>query len=270
MTETGTAGSARRIDDLRERTLSHPLYARIASAEAMRAFMRLHVFCVWDFQSLVKALQRQLTCVDVPWLPTSDAGARRLINEIVLDEESDEDGQGGYASHFELYVDAMRECGADTGPIERLTAALREGRGLASALKAARVPPAVEAFVRGTIASAGAPGLHRVCADFTLSREDVIPEMFTRIIAGFPATERAHFSRFIYYLDRHIKTDGERHGPLSRRLLEKLCGDDPVKRDEAQTAARAALERRIALWDEILAVLPSDFGEVKVPQGAGG
>lgn len=243
------------IDDLRGRMLNHPLYASVSTADAMRAFMRHHVFCVWDFQSLVKALQRKLTCVDIPWLPTADAGARRLINEIVLDEESDEDGQGGYASHFELYVSAMIECGADTGPIERLTVTLREGRGLESALKAARAPAAVQSFVRGTIASANAPGLHRVCADFTLSREDVIPEMFGRIISGFPPEERGRFSRFIYYLERHIKTDGERHGPLSRRLLEKLCGDDPVKWMEAQAAARSALERRIALWDEILASL---------------
>jgi hypothetical protein len=244
------------VDDLRERMLNHPVYASVASADAMRAFMRHHAFCVWDFQSLVKALQRKLTCVEVPWLPTADAGARRLINEIVLDEESDEDGLGGYASHFELYLEAMRECGADTGPIERLTDALRRGLGLEAALEASGAPPAVAAFVRGTLDSAGAPGLHRACADFTLSREDVIPEMFGRIISGFPAGERGRFTRFIYYLDRHIKTDGERHGPLSRRLLERLCGEDPVKWAEAEAAARSALERRIALWDEVLAALP--------------
>jgi hypothetical protein len=244
------------VDELRQRMLNHPVYASVSSADAMREFMRHHVFCVWDFQSLVKALQKTLTCVEVPWLPTSDAGARRLINEIVLDEESDEDGSGGYASHFELYLSAMRECGADTGPIDRMTDALRQGLGLEAALQASGAPPAVAAFVRGTIESASGAGAHLVSADFTLSREDVIPEMFGRIIAGFPANERGRFSRFMFYLDRHIKTDGERHGPLSRSLLARLCGDDPAKWAQAQAAARSALERRIALWDEVLAGLP--------------
>ncbi len=248
-----------RVDvvELREKMLAHPIYASVSTADAMRVFMRHHVFCVWDFQSLIKALQRKLTCVEIPWLPTDDPAARRLINEIILDEESDDDGRGGYASHFELYLDAMRECGADTGPIERLTRALRAGRSLDAAFVVADVAPAVGAFVRGTIASAAAPGLHRLCADFTLSREDVIPEMFGRIIAGFPAEERGRFSRFIFYLERHITTDGERHGPLSRRLLEKLCGDDLAKWAQAQEAARAAIARRIALWDEVLPLLPA-------------
>jgi hypothetical protein len=77
------------VGDLFERLLSHHLYQHICDERSLRLFMRAHVFAVWDFQSLIKALQRMLTCVEIPWLPSGDPLARRLINEIVLDEESD-------------------------------------------------------------------------------------------------------------------------------------------------------------------------------------
>ena len=49
----------------------------------------------------------------MPWIPTAHTGSRRLINDIVMVEESDELGDG-FISHFELYVNGMREAGADT------------------------------------------------------------------------------------------------------------------------------------------------------------
>ena len=115
------------IAPLRERVVMHPLYDHLRDEGAIRLFMEAHVFAVWDFQSLLKALQRLLTCVEVPWLPTPDPQARRLLNEIVLDEESDEAPGGGYLSHFELYLQAMRECGAKRTTIETFLGSLRAG-----------------------------------------------------------------------------------------------------------------------------------------------
>ncbi len=92
------------VSDLARTLASQPLYAQLTDEASLRAFMRAHVSCVWDFQSLLKALQRSLTCVDIPWTPTTDAEARRLANEIVLEEESDLVPDGRYLSHFELYL----------------------------------------------------------------------------------------------------------------------------------------------------------------------
>jgi hypothetical protein len=55
------------------------------------------------------------------------------------------------------------------------------------------------------------------------------------------------------YLDRHIHLDGGDHTPMGERLLMVLCGNDPRKWEEAASAARRALEARIALWGGVIA-----------------
>ena len=129
------------LGDARQRLVDHPIYSLVDSPDRLKRFMESHVFAVWDFQSLLKAMQQRLTCTSVPWLPTPDPEARRLVNEIVLDEESDELPEGGAASHFELYLDGMRRTGADTGPIDRLLAQLADGTSLDRALAACGARP---------------------------------------------------------------------------------------------------------------------------------
>ena len=102
------------LENLRFDLLNHPLYESVQTHENLRLFMREHAFAVWDFMSLLKRLQQIATCCDIPWSPASDASHARFINEIVLGEECDEDGRGGYSSHFELYLSAMEEVEADT------------------------------------------------------------------------------------------------------------------------------------------------------------
>ncbi len=242
-------------EDLTSRLYRHPLYARVGSADDLRLFMRYHVFCVWDFMSLLKALQTSLTWVGVPWLPTPDPVARRLLNEIVLDEESDEDGQGGYLSHFELYLAAMRDCGADTAPVERLLSALLNGLSPQEALLHSGAPATVQAFVQDTLAIATGGHPHEVCAAFSYGREDVIPEMFRQLVARLATQDSGQFGRFHYYLERHIHADDEHHGPLARQLTARLCGDDPAKLRQAEAAARRALAARLQLWDHVAQLL---------------
>ena len=91
-----------RLAPLRKTLFEHPIYARIDCVDALHIFMQHHVFAVWDFMSLLKTLQQRLSYTHVPWLPPMDRQGCRLVNEIVLAEESDQDGRGGFASHFEL------------------------------------------------------------------------------------------------------------------------------------------------------------------------
>jgi hypothetical protein len=248
------------LGNTRSRLVAHPLYHRIAGPDALRRFMESHVFAVWDFQSLLKSVQQRLTCTTLPWLPSADPEARRLINEIVLDEESDElpaEMGGGSASHFELYLAAMRQAGADTGPIDRLIGLLRTGTPLADALTGCGGPPAAVEFVRKTFAVIETGSTHRIVAAFTHGREDVIPDMFRNLVESLAATDPATWGQFRFYLERHIAHDDEKHAPICRRMIRRLCGDDLQKWAEASETARECIEARISLWDAIAGEITS-------------
>jgi hypothetical protein len=241
------------LGDARRRLVGHRLYRLVDRPDRLRRFMAHHVFAVWDFQCLLKAMQQRLTCIGVPWLPTPDAEARRLVNEIVLDEESDELPEGGYASHFELYLDAMRHAGADCRPVERLLSLLASGTPLPEALAACGAPPAAADFVRRSFRVIDSACTHTIVAAFTYGREDVIPDMFRHLVGSLAAQDPATWDRFRFYLERHIAHDDAKHAPICRRIVASLCGDDPAKWAEASRTARECLEARIALWDAIAA-----------------
>ena len=227
---------------------AHPIFSEIHSLSVLQRFMESHVFAVWDFMSLTKRLQRDLTCTHLPWLPPRDPQAARLINEIVLGEESDDRPAQGHYSHFELYLDAMREIGASTAAVERFVALQQEGVSYNVALQSVDVDPAAAQFVRHTLHTAlHAPG-HSVAAAFLHGRESVIPQMFQRILDDWGiGIEQA--PTFRYYLERHIEVDAEDHGPAAEKLLARLVDGNPQREEEVYASAIAAVESRIALWD---------------------
>ena len=227
---------------------AHPIFSEIHSLSVLQRFMESHVFAVWDFMSLTKRLQRDLTCTHLPWLPPRDPQAARLINEIVLGEESDDRPAQGHYSHFELYLDAMREIGASTAAVERFVALQQEGVSFDVALQSVDVDPAAAQFVRHTLHTAlHAPG-HSVAAAFLHGRESVIPQMFQRILDDWGiGIEQA--PTFRYYLERHIEVDAEDHGPAAEKLLARLVDGNPQREEEVYASAIAAVESRIALWD---------------------
>lgn len=232
----------------RRALLDHPLYERVSGPVAVARFMEVHVFAVWDFMSLLKRLQRDLTCVATPWFPAKQRSLARFINEIVLGEESDDDGCGGHISHFELYREAMGEMGAEDHELVALLSRLGEGVPHNMALKQVPLDPAIREFVGYNLDLATDAEPHRVAAAFFFGREDIIPEMFARLLDGFER-QGAGRERFEYYVRRHIELDGDHHGPLSRQLLEVVCGDDRHKWSEAVQTAIESLELRAGLWD---------------------
>jgi Protein of unknown function (DUF3050) len=258
----GQAMGAMRIERLRARlepvraALSgHPVYREIDGPAALRLFMEHHVFAVWDFMSLLKALQQGLCCNDVPWLPPTNHASARLVNEIVLAEESDEDGRGGFTSHFALYVRAMAGFGADTSRVERFLAELRQGSPLPAALNAAGVPGCAREFVRRTFAVIESGDLVALASTFTFGREDLLPDLFRRIVDELGEDAGGGLVDFRYYLHRHIGLDGDEHGPMATTLVESLCGDDERRWEVAERAAVAALEARLDLWNGMRAAI---------------
>jgi Protein of unknown function (DUF3050) len=241
------------ITPTRDRVVSHPLYAALDTHAAITTFMEHHVYAVWDFMSLLKSLQRQLTCVELPWVPTGPTGSRRLINDIVLVEESDE-LQGGFISHFELYLNGMTQAGADRGTIDAFLDALRRGTAVAAALDVANVPAPSAEFVRTTWQFIEHAPVHGQAAAFAFGREDLIPDMFEQVVK-VNANQGGTLDTFVDYLARHIEVDGEQHTPMAMQMLADLCQDDAARWQRCADTVNAALEARIRLWDGILAAI---------------
>ncbi|ADB35067.1 conserved hypothetical protein [Kribbella flavida DSM 17836] len=255
-THPGIEQLEKAVGDARDKVVQHPLYANLDTHESLVTFMEHHVFAVWDFMSLLKSLQRELTCVTVPWIPTAHPGSRRLINDIVMVEESDElvvDGQAGFISHFELYVNGMREAGADTTAIEQLIGLLRDGGSVVESLRAAGVPEASIDFAGTTWDIIENAPVHCQAAAFAFGREDLIPDMFTQVVA---VNERSRkLNTFVDYLERHIEVDGEFHTPMAMQMVADLCGDDQAKWQQCADTINTALAARARLWDAILVAI---------------
>lgn len=237
-----------RLQNLQQALLSHPVYGLITDPRSLQLFMEAHSFAVWDFMSLLKELQRRLTSVTVPWVPPSNPLAARLINEIVLGEESDEIAPGMYVSHFELYLSAMEEVDADTRPIRALSRAVAHGLPLEKALAPLPIEDATRAFVLQTMEMTKGQD-HEVAAAFLLGREELIPDLFRQILEPASDEARLECNWFRLYLERHIEVDEGNHGPMARRLLVSLCGEDEQKWADVERVARGALETRMLLWN---------------------
>jgi len=238
------------IQKLQEQLKTHRVFSLIQNKQHLAVFMSWHVFAVWDFMSLVKSLQRQLTSIETLWLPPVNPLASRLINDIVLGEESDELPGGGYLSHFEMYLQAMREIGADTAQIETFISHLYANGSIDKAFTAAGVDQGIRSFVRHTLKDVNQGNLHRVLGNFFYGREDIIPQMFQSLLDEWQLDE-TQAPMFVYYLKRHIELDGDTHGPAAQKIILQLTHDKPEALHQLQTSAQQAINARIKFWDAL-------------------
>ena len=243
--------------------LQHTLYQKVQTIEDLQCFVENHVYAVWDFMSLLKALQSKLTCTTTPWIATKNPETRYLINEIVLAEESDLTLDGKRQSHFEMYLEAMHSFGASTSEIENFIEHVIATQNIFVSIKQSAIHPNIKAFLDFTfrVIEVGKP--HEIAAAFTFGREDLIPAMFTEILrnfqANFPETD---LRKLIYYFERHIELDADDHGPKALQMVTELCGNDELKWKEVETISILALEKRIGLWDAIEENIYEFKGEV--------
>ena len=236
----------------KQQLLNHSLYQKINTVEDLHQFLENHVYAVWDFMSLLKALQNKLTCTSSPWFATPHPETRYLINEIVLAEESDLSIDGRRLSHFEMYLEAMQDCGAKTNSIEHFLEEVNSLQNIFVAIKKSNLHPNIKAFLDFTfkVIEEGKP--HKIAAAFTFGREDLIPKMFTEILKNFQSKFPDNdLNKLLYYFERHIELDADEHGPMAMKMITELCGDDSKKWSEVEAISILALEKRIGLWDAI-------------------
>jgi len=239
------------LSSTRKSLINHSLYSKLDSKQKLVEFMENHVFAVWDFMSLIKALQRNLTCIEVPWIPNENRLAGRLVNEIVLAEESDVDLNGNPKSHFELYLESMIQIGASTKKIEDFIFKIKTLKSYNKSIENINISPVVKEFMDFTFNIINTNKNHVIASVFTFGREDLIPDMFIEIVKKLSINDEIKADHLIYYLERHIEIDADEHGPMALKMIEKLCGEDEMKWKEAEIASKKALEMRIKLWDYI-------------------
>ncbi|MGZ9674756.1 DUF3050 domain-containing protein [Flavobacterium sp. GNP001] len=240
------------IQPQRELLLQHSLYNKVKTIADLQCFLENHVYAVWDFMSLLKALQSKLTCTTTPWFATPNPETRYLINEIVLAEESDLTLDGKRSSHYEMYIEAMQACQADTDGIKAFLQEVDSLKNIFVAIKTSNLHSNIKAFLDFTFRVIEEGKAHEIAAAFTFGREDLIPSMFTEILrnfqANFPETD---LSKLIYYFERHIELDADEHGPMAMTMITELCGNDAQKWSDVEEVSKQALEKRIGLWDAI-------------------
>jgi hypothetical protein len=237
------------IEPLRNNIINHKIYSVIENLDDLSVFMEYHIFAVWDFMSLLKTLQNNLTCTTVPWFPKGSADTRYLINEIVVGEESDVDLLGNRKSHFELYLDAMHQSGADCSTIEKFIEVLKLKKDIQLAMNESNVPLEAREFVNFTFKIIETNKFHLQSAIFTFGREDLIPEMFISLVKDIYKAFPDSISIFKYYLERHIEVDGDNHSHLALQMTSNLCESNQDFWKEAEEAAIESLQKRIDLWD---------------------
>lgn len=239
---------------------NHSIYEAVKTSEDLKVFMEHHAFPVWDFMSLVKCLQADLAPTQFPWAPVGDPLVRRFINEIVLEEETDQgipetEKTPAFISHYELYTHAMEEVGASSATIKSFVSTAHD-EGIEAAFDLNIAPDAAAAFTRKTFEYINSGKPHIVAAAFALGREHIIPGMFVSLLERMCIDEQVA-PAFHYYLKRHIHLDEDFHGPLSLRMLEFFIQDDPTKKQEAVEAATSAINTRVQFWDGVEERLPS-------------
>jgi hypothetical protein len=240
-------------DVLKHQLSNHKLYCEINTRDNLKIFMEHHVYAVWDFMSLIKSLQKNIAPATVPWLPPKNPRYANFINQLVLEEESDyaliNDTGSMHASHFESYLHAMTEVGANIQPISEFIEAANE-RGINAALQLPSIPESAKEFMCFTFDIIERNKPHLLTATLAYGREGLVPQLFQSLEDGLLINVQEAPNLYAY-LERHIQLDGEEHGPLAIQLLQGLCEGAAQKHAASIGIAEQALMVRLKFWDGI-------------------
>ena len=191
----------------------------------------------------------------LPWAQDYDDGSNCSDDNSGLCEESDEIDNIGYISHFEIYLLAMDKINADVSQINFLTKRLKSEEYDKNLINELSIYDEVKDFIKFDLDIALSGNLPKIVGSFTLGREKVIPNMFSYILACIEYNNST--KNLLTYLKRHINIDGDRHGPLSIKLLDTICDSDEAY-ELAYNSGITSLQLRLKVWDRIASELGID------------
>ncbi len=228
----------------------HKVFDQLLSNEDLQLFMSWHVFSVWTYMSIIKRLQLEFTCTCLPWTPYRSAKSAHLINKIVSENESIDLANNTYLSHFELYLCAMEEIGANTFSIRTFVDLIAANMPLQDALKISNSPPAIEEFVLTNTHIAISGSVEEVLGCMIYAHEYIFPKSFIHSSAG-SALSRFAEEKFSLYLKMCCSTDPhQRHLDITNLLIEQTNGNESCLKT-CLDAALGAIKRQANLWDSL-------------------
>ncbi len=227
---------------------NHKLYERVADEASLRLFIEHHVICVWSYNFLLRDIHQELVTMIHPLNSQSQKEAIRLVSEMILEEEVEEQNDGTLVSHLEIYLEAMQDLGANISPIVSFFDLQDSGQTWQTALKHAHFPTAVSRYARKMSRIAEGP-LHERAAALFYEGEPFIPDAFLMRLGLLGNAVK--IGRLLDYFERHIEGLKRPGFSASGRLVEILCGDDEQMALEAEKAAEEAMKNRVDLWNQI-------------------
>ena len=245
------------LDCYKKKLRYHSLYSALNTRQSIINFMQLHIYSVWDFMNLLKILQANLTCLSIPWVPSRSPKLARLINEIVLEEESDIIN-GVATSHFFYYHQSLKLLDPSIKHITQFLSDLNSQIEYKELIIQSYIPTAAQKFMNFTY-SCTKKSVLEVAAAFTFGRETLVPELFEPIKSQLKQTEDEGLTKFVSYLERHIQLDGEQHSKLAYEMVSILAKNQSDW-DLIKTTAIKSLEARIKFWDDISTFIDEDCG----------
>ena len=246
----------REVRKLMRQVHEHPIFSALTNKRSLKLFMGHHVYAVWDFMSIVKSVQHHVAPCTIPWVPAADNSVVKAINEIVLSEESDVNMSGnGSCSHFELYLESMKDIGAPTSEISNFVENVRNAE-LSEVISKNPNHPAYK-FVSETFKTIMGKDPLVISCWFAYGREKIIPGMFTTALSNL-GISRQQVPHFYYYLERHTELDGDEHQHFAQQLVDHFCKQDDSRIRKAQSACKEAIKARLKFWDGVLDVINSD------------
>lgn len=227
---------------------SHPVFPLLSSVQAVREYMSFHIWCVWDFMTLAKAIQLSVGRYSLPWIPPKNAQLVRLANQILIDEEADLAPDGTTKSHFEIYLMAMQQAQVPQDSILSFVHRLGEQTEVRKALTESGVSEATREFVLSTMTEADADPIS-IASAFCFGREELLPFLNRSIYHYLPQDDT--LALFRWYIERHVILDCTAHGPIAANLLRALLKQDPGRIDSAIDVGIAAIASRSRYLDAI-------------------